>query len=313
MSRSRVLCDPGLLIAPDSGDADAGLRFWPRLIGWAADRRIMLGPATVQLVCSAYAEIGWPTFDPPACPAGLKRTARHALHTLLAQVPSNPGAPQTTSPRTVRPAYLGPSGGDEAISQDAEVLHTRGLIGLATLEIHWAEPADAVSFDPPPPASLPFAIEPHQRLPGEVDHAVATHLQGRRITIVGGEPSQSALATLVEQFDLSSPQLRWIGSEKGQRLNLDPLDGLQAGVDIVYCITGHIGHSGREGDAETLPQARSGDASRPKCGRCCGPSAGVSRRRANCSRRRRRCLRRRTDELLVASYQAGFGSCRLQY
>jgi hypothetical protein len=51
---------------------------------------------------------------------------------------------------------------------------------------------------------------------------------------------------ICKRFHLDATQVRWFGSEPNGRLNLKPLDGLRAAKDIVYCITGHVGHPERD-------------------------------------------------------------------
>jgi hypothetical protein len=89
---------------------------------------------------------------------------------------------------------------------------------------------------------MALIFEPSSQLPGEVDLMVAKYLKSRRITIVGGVPSDALRDELIRRF--RPDDLRWLGAQPGSHLNLDPLDGLQARVDVVYCVTGHIGHDG---------------------------------------------------------------------
>jgi hypothetical protein len=167
------------------------------------------------------------------------------LNKLLSRVVLPPETGEETTP-TLDPSYEGPVDASTAIGRDVAALQASGLVGLATDVKLWSRPSAAVRLDPPPPDTLPFLLEPNQSLAGEQDHAVATFLRGRRITIVGGMPSDQVLRTLRSRFSVAGDKVRWIGSEKGQRLNLNLLDGLKAATDIVFCITGHISHAGSE-------------------------------------------------------------------
>lgn len=134
--------------------------------------------------------------------------------------------------------------GEQAISLDAFVLHRDELYGLATACEHWSEQVDTLRFEPPPPESLELFFKPGNRTPQEVDRSVARYFSGRRLTIVGGVPADRILNEIENRFGIHRRDIRWIGSEPGARLNLSSLDGLRARVDVVYCITGHIGHDG---------------------------------------------------------------------
>jgi hypothetical protein len=57
---------------------------------------------------------------------------------------------------------------------------------------------------------------------------------------VGGVLSDNVVENLKERF--TPKEIRWFDAEPGSQLNLDGLLGLQSRVDVVYCVTGHIGH-----------------------------------------------------------------------
>jgi len=236
---SFLLCDPALLMPPPA-DAEGAVRFWTRLIEWSVDRRLRLGPAGYELVLSLLGTVGWPKREHNKYPPGLGQLAHRALSTLLQQVAvASDGLRE--DPPTLSPEYLAVEPGGQAIGTDSAVLHDQGLMGVATAHDHWRQPADILHFDPPPPSSLGLVFEPHGRLQCEIEHAVYHYFESRRFTIVGGIPSAHILEDLANRFDIK--QVRWIGSERSKKLNLSALDGLQPGVDVVYCITGHIGHA----------------------------------------------------------------------
>lgn len=243
-----LLCDPALLLPPETDDEERGLYFWQRLITWSADHRVRVGPMTLDLVHASFADMGWPRYEPPACPTALARTARRSLNTLLArtQIPSD-AHPSVSVVPALTPSHRSGELVEEAVSSDAAGLCSDDLLGLATDRDHWVPPGDFVVFNPPPPEALTLISEPSQLSDQEIDRAVAVSLRERRITIVGGWPKPELIDSLCVRFELEATQVRWLSSEHGKRLNLDPLATLQASMDVVVCITGHIGHPGRDG------------------------------------------------------------------
>lgn len=243
-----LLCDPAILLPPDDEDPDRGLAFWERLIRWSADRRVRLGPESLDLVHATFSDLGWPDLEPPGCPKALKHSARQALNGLLGRVrsPSGSRPPISVVPRTV-PRHLAGELVEEAIGHDSATLCSDGLLGIATDRVLWEPQGDSVRFDPPPPSTLPLIHEPSAELDEEMDAAVGRFLRDRRLTIVGGWQQPAVVDALCHRFKLETRQVHWIPSERGHRLNLDALDGLQKDSDIVVCITGHIGHPGSEG------------------------------------------------------------------
>jgi hypothetical protein len=240
-----LLCDPGLLLVPDVDDGANGPLFWTRLIGWSADRRLRLGPESHALVLRHIEDHGWPRlFEPPACPNSLQRLARRGLSVLLSQVAVPSQSRQDGAPPTLRPAYVADRRAAPAIGCDAANLEDEGLIGLATSAEHWSEPANAIAVAPPPPAELFVALVPKQQLACERNAAVASHLCNKRLTIIGGLRDPALLEAWCERFQIDVDQVRWLEAEKGHRLSLEALNGLRATVDIVYCVTGRIGHAG---------------------------------------------------------------------
>jgi hypothetical protein len=230
---------------PAKDDVDAGTRFWVRLVEWAEDKRLRLGPSGQQFLVTALAETGWPDFEPPACPAALKRSASQAMNRLIGQVVYAPDTAMAAAP-TLAPVYVRDAAAGESIALDASTLDGHGLGALATETEHWSTPATAVHFKPPPPEMLPFVHEPHGDFPGQQDLMVARNLRDRRIVVIGGIPGAALPETLRDRFAILDNQLAWIGSEKNERVNLDLLDGLRSERDLVFCIAGHVGHDTRE-------------------------------------------------------------------
>src|SRR3954447_25862601 len=80
-----LLLDPGLLVPP-AEPPTAWRDFWARLVEWASDRRVKLGPASHAFVYQRYAELGYPHQELDLHPAELKREYRRAIDRLLSTV-----------------------------------------------------------------------------------------------------------------------------------------------------------------------------------------------------------------------------------
>lgn len=146
-----LLCDPALLLPPETDDADRGLHFWLRLITWSADHRVRVGPISLDLVHASFADLGWPHYQPPGCPAALAQAARRSLNGLLARVQVPPEAqPDVAVVPALTPSHRSGELVEEAIGYDAASLCTNDLLGLATDRDHWTPSGDTVVFNPPP-------------------------------------------------------------------------------------------------------------------------------------------------------------------
>jgi hypothetical protein len=237
-----LLCDPAIVGPAPDQRIQREVEFWTRLIEWADDKRVAFGPFGLDVAHKVIGERGWPDLDGSAYPPGLGRLVNAALSRLLQRVREDDF--QVEDIPTFDPTYTGGDDAAVAIGWDAIGLHRRGLLGIATSSANWSREASSISFDPPPPQRVDLALEPKQTMPAEIDIAVTQYLRHRRLTIVGGIPSQHIINEICGRFGVSRSKIEWIGSEPGTRPNLAPLDGLQAKVDVVYLVTGHIGHDG---------------------------------------------------------------------
>ncbi len=238
-----VLCDPALVMPPPE-DAESAVHFWRRLIEWSADHRLRLGPAGHEMVLDLLGAVGWPEREAANYPPGFGQLAYRALATMLHRVSVAEESNYEFTPPSLSPSYRAHPMGERAIGSDAVALHQSGLCGMATDTEHWEEEVNTLRFDPPPPESLELLFEPGSRTAEEADRSVAGYLADRRLTIVGGVPAEQVYVQLEHRFEVGRKSIRWIGAEPGARLNLNALDGLQARSDIVYCVTGRIGHDG---------------------------------------------------------------------
>lgn len=242
MSSPFLLCDPAIVGPPPSDELQQEVEFWSQLIEWADDRRVAFGPFGLDVAHKTIGERGWPDLNDEAYPPGLGRLVNSALSRLLHRVRDDEF--QIADTPSLDPDYVADDDAGVAISWDAVGLHRRGLLGIATSGANWSRPVSSVSFDPPPPQQVDLAFQPKQEMPAEIDIAVTRYLSRRRLTIVGGIPSQHIIDQIRTRFGVSSSKIEWIGSEPGARMNLAPLEGLQAKIDVVYVVTGHIGHDG---------------------------------------------------------------------
>jgi hypothetical protein len=250
-----LLCDPALILPPVEHPQN-GADFWTRVIEWSADTRVRLGINSFDLVSAAYEELGWPIFEPPECPQPLKRTAGQSLNRLLSRVrsPTASDAKQRPTP-TVSPRHRTGELVQEAIGRDAAELwnddaddRDQDVMGLATAADHWEAQTTTITLAPPPPATLEIVLAPHVQTTAEAVNAAKEFFSGLRLTIYGGRKTEETLTVLEDRFGLSGSRLRWLEGEKGKAMKLDSLRSLRASVDIVVCVTGHIGHT----EAETV-------------------------------------------------------------
>jgi hypothetical protein len=244
-----VLCDPGLLLPPNDQDFSRHADFWRVLIGWAADRRVSLAPETHQVVIDHFRREGWPNYDPPLCPSGLRGIASAALTRLLSrkQIPESPGADIPD----LDPPYVRFGDGALAIALDLASIWEDAPAAIATRVAHWERPEAAVALIPPPPASVPFVTCPKERTEGETLQLTRRRLGQRRITIVGGVRDLRVVGSIAERLEVDAARVRWIESEPGSSPQIDRMKGMRAHRDVVCCVLGcpgvvGMGHSGSE-------------------------------------------------------------------
>lgn len=254
MTTPFLLCDPALLLPPgaDSSHADYQ-RFWSRLIEWAADRRLRIGPESYAALLDHLGRLGWPDMTPPRCPTALKRDAARALNSLMTMLVTDGVSDRERPAPVFNPAYVRDEKLGPAIARDVATQGQGPMLGAATHPTHWERDVDLVQVVPGPPDRLLLVREPGIAVGAEVDYAVANRLERRRITIVGDRPRQSVCDELCDRFAISYEQIRWIESEPGSEPETDRLKGMNGQRDVVFCVTGKIGHAGRD---KTLRIAR---------------------------------------------------------
>jgi hypothetical protein len=244
-----VLCDPGLLLPPLGEDVPSHESFWKTLIAWAADRRVSLAPETHEVVIHYFRKEGWPDYEPPFCPRGLKGIASGALSRLLSRnrIPEGPGQ---TIP-SLNPGYVRHEDGALAIALDVSSDWVEGPAALASQTSHWERAAATIVLDPPPPDAIPLVTQPHAETEAESIAIARRRLAKRRITIVGGIRDPQAIAQLAEALGIEQGRIRWIESEPGCAPQTDRMKGMRAHSDVVCCVLGcpgvvGMGHSGTQ-------------------------------------------------------------------
>lgn len=237
-----VLMDPAFLVPPESDDPAVWGRFWLRIIEWEVDRRVRIGPATFRFATqnvNLYELASRPHAD---WPPHSVRERRRALGALLARLLSsdvNGGADQ------VRPDYLGPTAALEVLLQDLPLscFSPSAVAALATSEDMWSEVGTEARCVPPPPEVVELLFQPRGKLRSDRLERARLRLSGKRVKIVGGQPSSRVINEIVERLGLSESDVNWTPSECHKKPSFDSWRGLHRDRDVTVCITGRIGHA----------------------------------------------------------------------
>ena len=239
-----LLLDPGLLVPPPrETSASDHHAYWLRLIEWSADRRLRLGRRGQQAVLEILGT-DWPNPSPPRCPHGMKREASRALNVLLGAVVTVPddyqptGRVDASDPRYVKDGTI-----EVSLRADIAEQHELGLTGTATSHEHWSKPATELQLSPGPPKQVAIVTAPGTVSDTERDRWVSRRISKYRLTIVGGVAKETVYKELKSNFGMDGSEVRWIETEKSRGAPLDRLKGMQAESDIVFCVTGWIGHA----------------------------------------------------------------------
>jgi hypothetical protein len=235
---SNLLLDPAVLMPPVRDTHEEWSDFWLRLTNWAADGRVKMGPATHFLALAWYSELGWP--EPRFEPRCVQPQLRRAIATLLQRVLV---ATSRRSIESLEPPYLGEELCGAALREDIGSCHA-DVLGVATDVDRWAARSECASCDPPPPPTVALVFEAHRRLAIEADIAVREAMKDRRLRIVGGRADAAVLGGLASRFGIRSKSVEWLESERHKKPRLDGLRAsLRPGRDLVFLITGRIGHA----------------------------------------------------------------------
>ena len=109
----------------------------------------------------------------------------------------------------------------------------------------WSELTDYVRFDPTPPELLALCVNPLEPIEEEKRENAKMRFSGKRLHIVGGQPSEHVIARIKEMTGIDGRRISWLPSEKSKPpRDLDKRwKNLQNGRDITVCVTGRIGHA----------------------------------------------------------------------
>jgi len=241
------LCDPGLLLPPNAPDLHEHERFWRRLVEWASDKRVALGPETHDLIIEYFELHGWPNYQPPRCPQGLSNLARSALHRLLA-TKREPASPPVNAVE-LDPKYVRHEDGELAIAIDITSQWDKAPVALASAEAHWDPPSSLVKIIPPPPETIGIVTEPNAVTEHDELELLRRRMSSRRVTVVGGVRDPDTCHQIETYFDLDSSDIRWIESRLGSQPQTERLKGMRGHSDVLCCVLGcegvaGLGHSG---------------------------------------------------------------------
>ena len=171
-------------------------------------------------------------------------SASQALNILLASVVTVPADHQSTGHvDTTDPPYTRDRHIEAAIRGDIAEQHDLGLTGAATAHEHWSRPANEAKLVPGPPTELALISTPGTTSDAERNLRVAQRMTRYRLTIVGGLAKQTIYRDLKQYFGVESTEVRWIETERSREPPLNRLKGMQPESDIVFCVTGWIGHA----------------------------------------------------------------------
>jgi hypothetical protein len=245
MSDPFLLCDPGLLLPPGGESVERHQEFWRHLVEWSADRRLRLGLQGREAVMRHLNLNGWPDYSPPHCPTSIKRDARRAVNRLLAAVAHDPPNEAADVPE-LDPVYTKDTECGIALALDIVEQHNDEMLAAASHEGHWQRSSGSVVLDPPPPEEVVLAFEPKFEVETERVMRAAGALDKKRLKIIGGKRKQNVEGELEKRFAIKAGKITWIEAEKSSQPDLYKLDGVRAERDVVICVTGKIGHAGRD-------------------------------------------------------------------
>lgn len=246
-----VLIDPHVLVAPTSCGSIDQTAFWTRVVEIAATDRVGVGHETFHWVVTQLRDLGYPDTQVDFGPPDFKWECQAALEKILSRVVRGDHPVEDV---VLAPEYLGDEGARLCIVMDGSE-HGPALDAMMSAPNHWS------------PSNGPGAIglhtfellfDPDQEPTALKAEAVRAKFAGRRLHVLGGAPTASALADFESELGVPEERVTWIASEKSKPpRNLDKRWGsLDPDVDVVVCVTGRVGHKTWE----------AGDKAATKCG-----------------------------------------------
>ncbi|MFH8249492.1 hypothetical protein ACH3VR_03885 [Microbacterium sp. B2969] len=236
-----VLVDPHLIVRREGISSLPEDEFWRRVVEVAARDDFAVGHETFHWIIQRLMVLGYPDQNVEIGESSFRRESRVALDRLLARVSRGSSPPDDAA---LRPEYLGDSDAELSLIMDATE-HAPELDAVMSCTSQW-NPAEA---------HLVFgnlrveALYDADREPASsAREHVASVFSDRRIHILGGAPTPSALRDIETELGVRPDRVLWIASEKSKPpRNLDERWGsLNPTVDIALCVTGRVAHSSWE-------------------------------------------------------------------
>lgn len=245
-----VLIDPHLLIAPTTcGELDEEL-FWQRLVTVASAGRAEIGHETFHWVVDRLQHLGYPDQQVNFGPPYFARECQSAMEKLLSRV--SKGTNEVVE-HALHPSYLGDTDARLCIIIDS-VEHSDSLEALLSDPAHWNPSVGSATLGP---ITFELLFDPEAEPAGASAADIKEAFVGRRLHLVGGAQTASALANFDSVLGVASEDVHWVVGEKSKPpRELDKKwSGLDPSRDVAICITGRVGHATSE-QARTAAEKR---------------------------------------------------------
>lgn len=233
-----ILIDPHLLIADAACRGGDDLFFWERVVAMGGSERTQIGHESFHWVVHELEILGYPEKRVKFGPSDFARECQIAIERILTRV--SRGCEQPAVEKLV-PDYLGSVGAELCLAIDATE-HGPVLDGLLTDSNHW-NPVSTTLAIGLLDVELLFSVEQQPRAFESAE--VKSVFEGRRVHILGGSVSSSALADCYSQLGVDADSVLWLESEKSKpaRDVDERWAGLLPARDVAICVTGRVGHS----------------------------------------------------------------------
>jgi hypothetical protein len=233
-----LLIDPHLLIVPtECGIIDAPV-FWQRVVDIAAADHAQIGHEAFHWVVGQLAHLGYPEKQVDFGPVDFRRECQKAMERILSRVTRGSDEVEEC---TLSPDYRGSAEARLCILMDTTE-HGDHVDALLSDKNHWRPSGDLVSVGK---RDIELLFRVDQEPKSFATAAIKSVFAKRRVHVLGGSITDSALASLRSQLGLPDDAVHWITSEKSKPARdidkrwaqLDPAR------DVAVCITGRVSHS----------------------------------------------------------------------
>jgi hypothetical protein len=233
-----VLIDPHLLVAPTTCLVIDDARFWQRVVDIAAADRVQIGHEAFHWVVGQLEQLGYPESQVDFGPPSFRRECQSAMERILSRV--SRGREEMVE-SSLTPPYLGSVEAGLCIVMDATEHGNRLDALLSDLE-HWGVRSDVLTLGE---RDVELLYQPDQEPLAMASAATKSFFSNRRIHVLGGSITESAIANIESELGLQSDAVRWIVSEKSKPArDVDKhWAGLDPARDVAVCITGRVSHA----------------------------------------------------------------------